>query len=85
MRKSTLGILNTSKDLCQILLEEKQLISQNILFCDNLFEETCESVQEKNEAIIVRDISLLICLFAQILRIYDAKYLKYLYESIGKN
>ncbi len=84
MRKSTLGILDTSRDLCRILLEEEQSIPQDTLFRDDLFEETCESVQGRNEAMIVRDISPLICPSAQILRIHGAKHLKHLYESIGE-
>jgi hypothetical protein len=59
--KFELGIIDKSKKLYRILLEAKQLVPQDILFRDNLFEETCKSVRARNEVIVIRDISLLIC------------------------
>ena len=85
MRKSAVGVIDTSRDLCQILLEEEQEVPQDTLFRDDLFNETCESVQGRNEAMIVRDITPLICPSAQILRIYGAKHLNHLFESINES
>jgi len=84
MRKSTLGITDTSRGLCRTLLENEQTVPQDTLFRDDLFDETCESVQGRNEAMIVRDISPLICPSAQILRIYGAKHLNHLCESVNE-
>ena len=84
MRKSALGITNMSRDLCRNLLENKQTIPQDTLFRDDLFDETCESIQGRNEAMIVRDITPLICPSAQVLRIYGAKYLYHLYETVNE-
>ena len=84
MRKSPLGITNISRDLCRTLLEEQQTTPQDTLFRDDLFDETCESVQGRNEAMIVRDITPLICPSAQVLRILGAKHLNLLYESVNE-
>ena len=84
MRKSTLGITNMSRDLCRALLNKEQTIPQGTLFRNDLFDETCESVQGKNEAIVVRNIISLICPSAQILRIYGAKHLNNLYETVSE-
>ncbi|PQE18249.1 phosphatidylserine decarboxylase protein [Rutstroemia sp. NJR-2017a BBW] len=48
---------------------------------DDLFEETCEMVRNKNEARVVRDISPLIVPSAEILAIRGAKHLKILIEN----
>ena len=84
MCKSPLGIKDTSRELCRTLFEKEQTIPQDTLFRDDLFEETCESVQGRNEAMVVRDITPLICPSAQVLRIYGAKHLSLLYESVNE-
>ena len=84
MGKFELGITDESKRLCQTLLEAEQSVPQETLFRDDLFEETCESVRARNEAMVVRDISPLICPSAQVLRIYGAKHLKPLNESVNE-
>jgi len=84
MAKFDLGITDTSKKLCRTLLEAEQSIPQDTLFRDDLFDETCESVRVRNEAMVVRDISPLICPSAQVLRIYGAKHLKPLIESVNE-
>ncbi|OBT47399.1 hypothetical protein VE00_02152 [Pseudogymnoascus sp. WSF 3629] len=84
MGKFDLGITNASKILCRTLLEAEQSVPQDTLFRDDLFEETCKSVRARNEAMVVRDISPLICPSAQVLRIYGAKHLKCLNESANE-
>jgi len=84
MRKSPLGITDTSKSLCRIILEKEQTFPQDTLFRDDLFDETCESMEGRNEAMIIRDIFPLICPSAQVLRIYGAKHLNHLYESVNE-
>ena len=84
MRKSPLGITDTSKSLCRIVLEKEQTFPQDILFRNDLFDETYESIEGRNEAMIIRDIFPLICPSAQVLRIYGAKHLNYLYESVNE-
>ncbi|KFY03530.1 hypothetical protein V490_00148 [Pseudogymnoascus sp. VKM F-3557] len=84
MGKFDLGITNASKGLCRTLLEAEQSVPRDTLFRDDLFEETCESVRARNEAMVVRDISPLICPSAQVLRVYGAKHLKTLNESVNE-
>ena len=84
MRESPLGITDASRGLCRTLLEKEQAIPQDTLFRDDLFDETCESIQDRNEAMIVRDITPLICPSAQVLRIYGAKHLNILSESVNE-
>ena len=84
MGRFELGTTDESKGLCQIFLTAEQSIPQNTLFRDDLFEETCESVRSRNETMVVRDISPLICPSAQVLRIYGAKHLQVLSESVNE-
>ena len=84
MRKSPLGITDASKAHCHRLLAEQQTIPQDTLFRDDRFDELCESVEGRNEAIIVRDISPLICPSAVVLRIFGAKHLNHLSESVNE-
>ena len=84
MSKSKLNITDASKDLCRNLLNAKQTVPQDTLFRDDLFDETCESVHGRNEAMVVRDISPLICPSAQVLKIYGAKHLEHLTESVNE-
>lgn len=62
MGKFDLGITDASKTLCRTLLEAEQSDPQDTLFHDGRFDETCESVRARNEAMVVRDISPLVCL-----------------------
>ena len=84
MCESALGITNMSQDLCQFLLENEQTIPQDTLFRDDLFKETCTSIKGRNEAIVVRDITPLICPSAQVLRIYGAEHLNILHETVDE-
>ena len=84
MDESKLSITDMSRDLCRILLEKKQNIPQDTLFRDDLFKETCVSIRRKNKALIVRNITPLICPSAQVLRIYGAEHLSILYESVDE-
>ena len=84
MGKSDLGVTDASRSLCRTLLDKTQTTPRETLFRDDLFNETCKSVQSRNEAMVVRDISPLICPSAQVLRIYGAKHLKHLMESVNE-
>ena len=84
MGRSELGITDESKELCLALLEAKQTIPKDTLFRQDIFEKTCESVRARNEAMVVRDISPLICPSAQILWIYGDKHLRSLNESVNE-
>lgn len=53
MDKSELGITDTSKDLCQTLLNSEQTVLQDSLFCDDLFDKMCRRIQDRNEAMVI--------------------------------
>ena len=61
MNDSTLGIIDESKLLRQVLLNGQVTILEDSPFQDGIFELTCESVRLENEARVVWDISPLIC------------------------
>jgi hypothetical protein len=53
INKFELGIIDKSKRLCRTLFKAEQSVPQDTLFHDDLFEETCESVRARNEAIVI--------------------------------
>ena len=72
------------KDLCQTLLGTEQTVPQDSLFRDDLFKKTCRDIQDRNEAMVIRDIGLLIVPSAQTLAKYGATHLNHLYESVNE-
>lgn len=84
MRKSDLGIADTSKTVCRTLLEAEQIVPEDSLFQDDLFDETCEMIQDRNEAKVIQDIARLIVPSAQSLAIRGAKCLGALIESVNE-
>ena len=72
----------TLKTLCKTLLETDQTVPQDSLFRDDLFKKICEKIRNRNEAIIVQDITRLIVPSAMNLAIYGAKHLCHLYETV---
>ncbi|TEY70357.1 hypothetical protein BOTCAL_0106g00320 [Botryotinia calthae] len=84
MHKSNLGIADTSKTVCRTLLEAEQIVPEDSLFQDDLFEETCEMIQDRNEAKVIQDIARLIVPSAQSLAIRNPKHLKPLIESVNE-
>ena len=84
MYKSTSGITDISRKLCRTLLKNEQTIPQDTLFRDDLFDETCRKIQNRNETMVIRDIDLLIVFSAQTLTIYDVIHLNHLYETTNE-
>jgi len=84
MDKSDLDIMDASKDICQSLLESEQTVLQDSLFRNDLFEDTCRMIRNKNEARVIRDVSQLIVPSAETLAIRGAKHLKTLIESVDE-
>lgn len=84
MRKSDLGIADTSKTVCRTLLEAEQIVPEDSLFQDDLFDETCEMIQDRNEAKVIQDIARLIVPSPQSLAIRGAKRLNTLIESVNE-
>ncbi|KAH8799638.1 hypothetical protein F5884DRAFT_825116 [Xylogone sp. PMI_703] len=81
MDKSSLGITDASKNLCRILLEREQTVPQDSLFRDDLFENACRKIQDKNEARVIQDIARLIVPSVETLATYGASHFNGLIES----
>jgi hypothetical protein len=60
MVKAPQEINDTSRQLCQTLMEDQQSTPNHTLFDDDVFKKTCESIQSENEARIVLDIMRLV-------------------------
>ncbi|KAL2374503.1 hypothetical protein RJZ57_001033 [Blastomyces gilchristii] len=84
MKESKLGITDASKSSYQTLLDAEQRAPENSLFHDNLFEKTCEKIQNRNEAMVIQDITRLIVPSAENLAIYGNEHLKILIESVSE-
>jgi len=84
MRKWELGIADVSKIICRTLLEAEQMVPEDSLFEDDIFDETCEMIQDRNEAKVIQDIARLIVPSAQSLAIRGASRLKTLIESVNE-
>ncbi|KAL9027219.1 MAG: hypothetical protein Q9196_004232 [Gyalolechia fulgens] len=84
MGKHPLGISDASKSTCRNLLETQQSVPGDTLFRDDLFEETCEALRNRNEARVIRDITLLIVPSAESLAIRGDKHLRCLIESVNE-
>ena len=78
------GVTKESKDLCRSLLEMKQTVPEDSMFHDDFFEDTCEMIQNRNEAKVIQEISRLIVPSAQSFAIRGAKHLKCLIESVNE-
>ena len=60
MRPNQEGITKASKDMCQRLLDNEQVAPENTIFRDDVFEEACQRLVNKNEARIFQDCTPLI-------------------------
>ncbi|KIW44377.1 hypothetical protein, variant 1 [Exophiala oligosperma] len=84
MGKYGQGTTNESKRLCEQLLDEQPTVPQDTMFSDEYFEETCEAIRNKNEARVIRDISLLIVPSAEALAIRESQHCRILIESVNE-
>ncbi|KAI0425654.1 hypothetical protein F5Y09DRAFT_334779 [Xylaria sp. FL1042] len=84
MEESDLGITDKSKGTYLKLLDAKQTVSSESLFRDDVFKRTCRNIQDRNEARVIRDISLLIVPSAEILATYGAEHLNILIDSTNE-
>lgn len=83
MGKSTLGITDESKRLCQTLLNSEQPVPKVSLFDNDIFESVCENIENKNEARVIQDICRLIVPSAETLAL-RSKDLIHLAESVNE-
>ena len=77
------GINEACKLLCQTLLETKQETPTSSLFDDDIFGQTCNMIDGRNEAKVIQDIGRLLVPSAQALGLRNTK-LKYLIESVNE-
>ncbi|KAK5108870.1 hypothetical protein LTR62_007760 [Meristemomyces frigidus] len=84
MHESEQGVTDACKNLCNILLETPQTVPLESLFRDDVFETTCFKMRDRNEAMVVRDITPLIVPSAQTLATYGARHLQKLTESVNE-
>ncbi len=84
MDESDQGITIESTTTYMALLTSEQTIPTESLFRDDLFKQACRSVEDMNEARVLRDITLLIVPLAEILAIYGSAGLKCLIESTNE-
>jgi hypothetical protein len=66
------------------LLNAEQPVPKDSLFRDDLFKSTYQKIRDRNEAIVIRDVLLLIVLSAQILATYGATHLNHLTKSVNE-
>jgi hypothetical protein len=83
MTESNLGI-DTSKTNYQILLNTEQTVPNESLFQDKLFKALYEKMRNRNEAMVIQDITQLIVPSAQNMAIYGAISLECLIESVNE-
>ncbi|KIW06518.1 uncharacterized protein PV09_02952 [Verruconis gallopava] len=81
---SDLDVDEGNKTLCRSLLQKEQTVHEQSLFRDDLFEQTIQKIQNRNEARVIQDISRLIVPSAEALTSYGAKHLKFLIESVNE-
>ncbi|KAK3167868.1 hypothetical protein OEA41_004314 [Lepraria neglecta] len=84
MKNSHMGITDASKSLCRRLLESEQDVPKDSLFRDDLFDRTCQNIQGRNEAMIIKDITWLIVPSAKDLATYGAGHLDHLIENVNE-
>jgi len=84
MAKSVLDIARASKTLCGTLLKKKQTVPEDTLFRNDIFESTCQKIQNRNEARVIQDITRLIVPSAESLATFGAKHLDILAETINE-
>lgn len=85
LKKDGLGVTLKSKLLCKELLEARQPVPQDSLFNDDLFEETCDYLVNRSEAMVSREIGLLIVPSAAQFARRGAKHLKTLAETVNES
>lgn len=84
-KKDGLGIAAQSKVLYKKLLEVEQPVPQDSLFNDDLFEKTCDYLVNRSEAMVIREIGLLIVPSAAHFARRGAKHLEILAETVNES
>lgn len=73
-------ITNPGRDL----LSAEQAVPQNSLFRDDIFRRFCREIEDRNEAMVVQDVSCLLVPSAKNLAIYGDRHLDILIENVNE-
>ena len=84
MKASKLGVTRASLTSCKVLLDSEQTVPKDSMFRDDLFKATCDKVQDRNEARVIRSIAPYIVPLAEDLEILGATHLEYLIEGVNE-
>lgn len=84
MKKSDLGISDTSRNWCTTLLNSAQTVPEDSPFRDDKFEKTCGKIEDRNEARVIQDIARLIVPSAENLATDGARHLDHLIENVDE-
>lgn len=84
MSKSKEGPTEASQNMCKTLLGSEQTVPEGSLFGGDLFGATCDKVQDRNEARVIRSITPHIVPSAEDLETYGATHLEHLIEGVNE-
>jgi len=84
MKESKLGVTGASLIRCKTLLDSEQTVPKDSMFRDDLFRATCEKVQDRNEARVIRSITPYIIPSAEDLETLGATHLEHLIEGVNE-
>lgn len=84
MNESEVGVTEASLSVCGTLLGSAQTVPKDSLFGDDVFQATCEKVQNKNEARVIRSITPFIVPSVEDLATLGATHLKHLIEGVNE-
>jgi len=84
MKESKLGVTGASLARCKTFLNSEQTVPKDSLFRDDLFQATCDKVQDRNEARVIRSITPYIVPSAEDLETLGATHLEHLIEGVNE-
>ena len=84
LKESKLGATEASLTRCKTLLDSEQTVPKDSLFRDDLFQTTCDKVQDRNEARVIRSITPYIIPSAEDLETLGATHLEHLIEGVNE-
>ena len=84
MKESKLGVTGESLIMCKTLLKLEQTVPKDCMFRDDLFRATCDKIQDKNEARVIRSITPYIVPSVEDLETLGATHLEHVIEGVNE-
>ena len=84
MKESKLGVTGASLIMCKTLLDSEQTVPEDSMFRDDLFGATCDKIQDKNEARVIRSITPYIVPSVEDLETLGATHLEHVIEGVNE-